>query len=304
VRPSRNDHGHDADVESLRSVSPALHEHDVEEDHERERNWNSHRPQWHTHPQSNGHGHTSHRHEDHGHHAEHEEHPGRPMPSTPATNHTRFPAESSRLDFRSNQSLLKTPKVPGAWGTPGGRLSPATPATHQQDTSKYPATPYPPGGWTSTPGSMGRKGILKVRFDPLRQQTLTQELAVDEANEAPSEQEVISEVPPPHPPVSSIPQEKVDREDSGSDTDVPPVRPPVSRSKIRLVDETGMEVQMPVESVESVGTGSSATPVGSGPHLGPNTLVNRLRDKLADIRSEFPPTPNQSVSMRSLVTLY
>ena len=112
--------------------------------------------------------------------------PGPPLSSdgedTDRTPPVRLP-KSSTLDD------IKTPRPPGAWGTPlaipalarsqsvppedeildkvndVGDLSISAPPTYSRAQTNFPETPAPPGAWMATPGTTRRRSILKVRFD-------------------------------------------------------------------------------------------------------------------------------------------
>jgi hypothetical protein len=141
---------------------------------------------------------------------------------------------------------------------------------------------------------------LKVRFDSQREGSGTQEVVATttEGTSTNKDDDLRNNLAPATKPVdhtSALTETRVklDREDSGSDTDVPPFRLSALRSKIRLVDASGVEIKPASASPVS------ATPLPNSPIPGlppePIAFVNRLKEKIADIRSEFPPTPNQYV---------
>lgn len=125
--------------------------------------------------------------------------PSSPKDSTDLLNQRSFVVEEEALtplkdNEASSLSTLKTPRFPGAFGTPGPAFSPSVlgpmsqndtlnvedadatpkinpvdglPPTHIQTSAHtfMPLTPAPPGAYWTTPTSAKRKGILKVRFD-------------------------------------------------------------------------------------------------------------------------------------------
>jgi serine/arginine repetitive matrix protein 2 len=129
--------------------------------------------------------------------------PGPPSSSDDETESIDIASSNRQNDVPVSLNVTKTPRVPGAWAaTPAparsqtpqptsssfapARLSrarsnslPQTSFTEIQSSTVAPPsalsragtlpirTPAPPGGWFSTPGSLRRKSLLKVRFDNL-----------------------------------------------------------------------------------------------------------------------------------------
>lgn len=136
----------------------------------------------------------------------------------------------------------KTPRPPGAFGTPysqpckleSGNFAPTIPAVSPEtplvygNNSEYPqsnygmdtiATPAPPGGYRMTPGTVKRKGILKVRFDDTKAKALTDDL-IDHSHISESKNEARDS------PAASLETETL-------------FESPTRRKGLRLVDEYG-----------------------------------------------------------------
>ena len=139
--------------------------------------------------------------------------PGPPSSSEDETESIDIPSLDHQNDVPLSLNVTKTPRVPGAWAaTPAparsqtpqptsssfgpAKLSrarsnslPQTSFTEIQSSTVAPPsalsragtlparTPAPPGGWFSTPGSLRRKSLMKVRFD-----NMTSDSAISDAD--------------------------------------------------------------------------------------------------------------------------
>jgi serine/arginine repetitive matrix protein 2 len=139
--------------------------------------------------------------------------PGPPSSSEDETESIDIASSNRQSDGPLSLNGLKTPRVPGAWAaTPAparsqtpqptsssfapAKLSrarsnslPQTSFTEIQSSTVAPSstlsragtlpvrTPAPPGGWFSTPGSLRRKSLMKVRFD-----NMTSDSAISDAD--------------------------------------------------------------------------------------------------------------------------
>ena len=134
--------------------------------------------------------------------------PGPPSSSEDETESIDVASTYGQIDGPLNLTATKTPRPPGAWAvtpaparsqTPQPPLSSFAPAklararsnslpqtsfTAGQSSTVVPPsalsrTPAPPGGWFSTPGSLRRKSLMKVRFDTVPSDSATSDTDKD-----------------------------------------------------------------------------------------------------------------------------
>jgi serine/arginine repetitive matrix protein 2 len=147
--------------------------------------------------------------------------PGPPSSSEDETESIDIASSNRQNDVPLSLAVTKTPRVPGAWAAtpaparsqtpqptsssfPPAKMSrarsnslPQTSFTEIQSSTAGPPsalsragtlplrTPAPPGGWFSTPGSLRRKSLLKVRFD-----NMTSDSAISDADTGAKDEKV------------------------------------------------------------------------------------------------------------------
>ncbi|GJJ06294.1 hypothetical protein Clacol_000485 [Clathrus columnatus] len=158
-----------------------------------------------------------------------------PTPSTTPVHDTHTPL---RLEQGIDSTYLKTPRLPGAFGTPYSQSNKVEHAKYHEPSSETTpvhdddadnvgadslATPAPPGAYRMTPGTAKRKGILKVRFN-------------DPANNGtdPSEQDVLN-------------HSELREQTTNSEAEL---ESPTRRKGLRLVDEYGRVRKFTEDGIE------------------------------------------------------
>ncbi|KAI0044998.1 hypothetical protein FA95DRAFT_1561637 [Auriscalpium vulgare] len=102
-----------------------------------------------------------------------------PEAQPPIASSSTSPSPSSKARTRSN-SLPDSRPAAESVSTP---VQPKTPSALARSNTLPSRTPAPPGAWTSTPGSLRRKSLMKVRFE-----NPTDESAISDVGEAASKQ--------------------------------------------------------------------------------------------------------------------
>ncbi|KAI0254145.1 hypothetical protein BJV78DRAFT_1188986 [Lactifluus subvellereus] len=260
--------------------------------------------------------------------------PGPPSSSEDDTGDIDILSTHRNSDGPLNLTTMKTPRPPGAWAaTP----APARSQTPQPASSSFASTklsrarsnslpqssvtdiqpssalsragtlpvrtPAPPGGWFPTPGSLRRKGLMKVRFE-----TATSDSAVSDADTgAKKDGKLEAPLPEADWDATSLPGPGLNASESMSEpsfNDVesssPAPAPPVSASNDGE-EEGGSAANAPPET-----TGNPSTHTGSPPRRKSRRSSSvRLVDEYGhDVREDPPITPSRkdvrehSASMR------
>ena len=260
--------------------------------------------------------------------------PGPPSSSEDETGDIDILATHRKSDGPLNLTTMKTPRPPGAWAA-----TPAPPRsqTPQPTSSSFASTklsrarsnslpqssvadiqlpsalsgagtlpvrtPAPPGGWFSTPGSLRRKALMKVRFE-----NATSDSAVSDADTGAKDGKLEVALPEADWDATSLPGPGLNASESMSEpsfNDVksssPASAPPVSASGDGQ-QEGGSAADAPPETI---GNPSTSTHTGSPPRRKSRRSSSvRLLDEYGHVKEDPPITPRRedvrehSASMR------